>query len=79
MAFNAKNLSVIAYANGFTLWHYRSPDDALAAITGAGYFNSAADLLRVADIVAISDSAGSAGIRQVSSNSGGTVAVAALA
>lgn len=26
MAFQNKNMSVIAYANGFTLWHYRSDD-----------------------------------------------------
>ena len=40
MAFNAKNLSVLAYANGFTLWHYAS-DDTAAAIDSAGYFNPA--------------------------------------
>jgi hypothetical protein len=27
MAFDNKNMSVIAYANGFTLWHYVSNDN----------------------------------------------------
>jgi hypothetical protein len=26
MAFSARDLSVLAYANGFTLWHYRTGD-----------------------------------------------------
>ena len=40
MAFLARELSVLAYANGFTLWHYRtSADDLLTP----GYFDSAQD------------------------------------
>jgi len=46
MAFAARELSVLAYANGFTLWHYRtSADDLLAK----GYFDSADELLRPGD------------------------------
>jgi hypothetical protein len=46
MAFAARELSVLAYANGFTLWHYRtSADDLLAS----GYFDSAQELLRAGD------------------------------
>jgi hypothetical protein len=46
MSFTARELSVLAYANGFTLWHYRTgPDDLL----GAGYFDSAQELLREGD------------------------------
>ena len=26
MSMNSKNLSVLAYANGFTLWHYKTED-----------------------------------------------------
>ncbi len=48
MSFEAKNLSVLAYANGFTLWHFTSAD---TDISGAGYFNEASDMLRVGDIV----------------------------
>lgn len=48
MAFTATDLSVLAYANNFTLWHYTTTD---SAVTGAGYFNKAADMLRVNDLV----------------------------
>ena len=48
MAYNPRNLSVLAYANGFTLWHYTSADD-FAAVTSPGYFNTAADMLRQGD------------------------------
>ncbi len=48
MTYSSSNLSVLAYANNFTLWHYTTPDD---AITGAGYFNAAADMLRVNDLI----------------------------
>lgn len=50
MAFEIKNLSVLAYANGFTLWHYTTPD-AASAVDTAGYFNPAADMLHVGDMV----------------------------
>jgi hypothetical protein len=46
MAFAARELSVLAYANGFTLWHYRTAADDLLA---PGYFDSAAELLREGD------------------------------
>ena len=46
MSFAARELSVLAYANGFTLWHYRTPADDLLA---AGYFDSAQELLRAGD------------------------------
>ena len=39
MAFQNKNLSVIAYANGFTLWHY-SAAETLATITANGPFRT---------------------------------------
>jgi hypothetical protein len=48
MAYTASNLSVLAYANTFTLWHYVTTDD---AVTGASYFNKAADMLRVNDLI----------------------------
>jgi hypothetical protein len=46
MAFAARELSVLAYANGFTLWHYRTPADDLLA---SGYFDAAEELLRAGD------------------------------
>ncbi|MBL4747323.1 MAG: hypothetical protein JKY17_00565 [Magnetovibrio sp.] len=50
MAYASKDLSVLAYANGFTLWHYSTIDLALVVDT-TGYFNSAADMLRIGDII----------------------------
>lgn len=50
MAYQSKDLSVLAYANGFTLWHYVTAD-AAASVDAAGYFNAAADMLRVGDII----------------------------
>ncbi|MAE52429.1 MAG: hypothetical protein CMH27_11530 [Micavibrio sp.] len=48
MSFKVSDLSVLAYANNFTLWHYVTQDD---AITTAGYFDKAADMLRVNDLI----------------------------
>jgi hypothetical protein len=57
MAFLARELSVLAYANGFTLWHYRtSADDLLAP----GYFDSAQELLREGDQIIANTAAGAA-------------------
>ena len=54
MAFAIRNLSVLAYANGFTLWHYRGAEEPLAAINAAGFFADAADMLCTGDIVMVS-------------------------
>ena len=55
MAFQNKNLSVIAYANGFTLWHYAA-NETLATIATAGYFNSVKTLMNIGDIVIVNAS-----------------------
>ena len=78
MAFQAKDLSVLAYANGFTLWHYTTADPATTVDT-AGYFNAASDMLRVGDLILANvDTAGTpaAGIFHVNANAGGVVDVA---
>jgi hypothetical protein len=54
MAFTVRNLSVLAYAQGFTLWHYASKGDPLADVAGQGFFNPAADLLAGGDMMLIS-------------------------
>lgn len=56
MAFQNKNLSVIAYANGFTLWHYSSTSETLATITANGYFNNVKTLMNIGDIIIINAS-----------------------
>ena len=63
MSFIARDLSVLAYANGFTLWHYRTRDnlaDLLESHHGRalagndnGYFSPAHELLRAGDQITV--------------------------
>lgn len=78
MAYSPDNLSALAYANGFTLWHYRTPDLALNVDT-AGYFNDAAAMLRSGDFIMANTNIGStvqSGVFIVKSSAGGVVDVA---
>ena len=89
MAFKSKDLSVLAYANGFTLWHYTTVDPATDVDT-AGYFNTYGRIADRADLDFVlhlgdyiyeyptADGTPQAGILVVLSNSGGTVDVANL-
>lgn len=52
MAYDPKSLSVLAYANGFTLWRYRT-DDSVSAVSAAGYFDAARDMLRAGDLIVV--------------------------
>jgi hypothetical protein len=75
MAFQTKNLSVLAYANGFTLWHYTT-QDAAADVDTAGYFNGAAEMVRVGDMVLANvdtDGVPASGIFLVNANAAGVV------
>ena len=54
MAFMIRNLSVLAYAQGFTLWHYKAGDARLQDIARHGFFDDAADMLAGGDMVMIS-------------------------
>ncbi len=78
MAYKSKDLSVLAYANGFTLWHYTTID-AAAVVDTSGYFNDASDMLRVGDMMFANvdtDGTEQAGIFFVNANAGGVVDVA---
>ncbi len=78
MAYLSKNLSVLAYANGFTLWHYATIDTA-ADVDTAGYFNGASDMVRVGDMIMANvdtDGVPASGIFLVNANSAGVVDVA---
>jgi hypothetical protein len=80
MAYDASNLSALTYANGFTLWHYKTPD-AATAIDNIGYFNEAASMLRVGDFIFANTDTGGAfesGVFIVTANSGGVVNVATM-
>ncbi len=57
MAFAVRNLSVLSYANGFTLWHYKAADP-LGAVEAPGYFGDAADMLAQGDMMMLSASDG---------------------
>ena len=63
MSFQNKNLSVIAYANGFTMWHYAG-GEALATVSANGFFNAVASLMNIGDIVIINGS-DTTGLRKV--------------
>ncbi|MBN8902045.1 MAG: hypothetical protein BGO51_10695 [Rhodospirillales bacterium 69-11] len=77
MAFAIRNLSVLAYANGFTLWHYKAGKDRLETVTADDYFCDAADMLAVGDMVMVSAMDG-ARILSVALADPGAVATASL-
>ena len=54
MTFSLRNLSVLSYAQGFTLWHYRAPTGTLAQATAPGFFNGAADMIAAGDMILVS-------------------------
>jgi hypothetical protein len=81
MAYAPKNLSALAYANGFTLWHYKTPDQALQ-VDNAGYFDGAATMLRAGDFIMANTNTGGtvqSGMFIVRSNTGTVVDIANLA
>ena len=57
MPFAIRNLSVLAYANGFTLWHYKTGDER-ALVERPGYFADAADMLAAGDMMMLADGTG---------------------
>lgn len=81
MSFSASNLSVLAYANNFTLWHYTTVDTA-ETIEGSGYFDNAVDMLRVNDLMIVNidtDGTPATDFYIVTGNDGSEVTVAAYA
>ncbi len=56
MNFTLRNLSVLGYANGFTLWHYKA--GALAPARETGFFADAADLMAEGDMVMLTAAEG---------------------
>ena len=80
MAFNSKNFSVMAYANGFTLWNYQTPDT-LETVKASGYFNEASAFARKGDMiltVANNSAAVAPAILVVSDIAAGSVTVAGV-
>jgi hypothetical protein len=58
MAFAIRNLSVLAYAQGFTLWHYKAGAEKLAQVARRGFFNHATDMLAPGDMLMVSGNEG---------------------
>jgi hypothetical protein len=54
MAFTIRDLSVLAYANGFTLWHYKNGREPLDVTDADGFFSDASDMMAPGDMVMIS-------------------------
>jgi hypothetical protein len=78
MAFAIRNLSVLAYANGFTLWHYKAGKDRLVQVETAGFFADAADMLAEGDMLMVSAPDGGR-ILTIAGDVSGDVATARLA
>jgi hypothetical protein len=54
MAFAIRNLSVLAYANGFTLWHYKASGEEQTTVAAPSFFRDAGDMLASGDMVMVS-------------------------
>jgi hypothetical protein len=78
MAFAIRNLSVLAYANGFTLWHYKAGRDQLTQVEARDFFADAADMLAEGDMLMISAADGGR-VMCVAPGIAGEVATAPLA
>ena len=65
-----KNMSVLTFANGFTLWHYTTRDDALENVEWAGYFDKVQTLMGFGDIIIINAKDGTAirAVKELSPN-----------
>ena len=76
MAYAASGLSMLATANGFSLWHYSSAD-AIATVNSAGYFTGdSVNMLAVRDVIIVVDTnTPTTSLVSVLSNNGTTVDV----
>lgn len=76
MSMDSKNLSVLAYSNGFTLWHYKA-SDTKTVVGASGYFNKVSNIFNAGDVIFASLGTTSKEIVMyvVSSVAGGVVSV----
>lgn len=79
MTFSVRNLSVLAYANGFTLWHYQAGADPLDLVSADAYFAAAADMLAPGDIMMVSAGDGARMLSIAPASSHGAVETVRLA
>jgi len=75
MAYNAAGLTRIGGASNADLWFYTTADP-IADVNTAGYFNDAADMLSVRDVIIVADTATpTTNLVSVLSNAAGVVDV----
>ncbi len=60
-----RELTVLAYAQGFTSWLYRVPPGHEIAVLRAGYFDDAKDMLALGDLLALRRTNGCVMLRSV--------------
>lgn len=58
--FTIRNLSVLAYAQGFTSWHYKAGTSTILDCEAEGFFNDAQDMFVTGDFISISAADGGA-------------------
>jgi hypothetical protein len=76
MAYSASGLTRLAGGGGYNMWYYSSTD-ALSAVRVSGYFNDAATMMNVGDLVVVYDSdAPTIAMSVVLSNTGSVVDIA---
>ena len=79
MAFAIRDLSVLAYANGFTLWHYKAGKARLEEVGARNFFAGAADMLAAGDMVMVSAADGARVLCVASPSVAGTIDLVRLA
>ena len=55
MPFSLQNLTVLAYARGFTLWHYNAGSDSRRISVHDEFFEDAHDVLSPGDTILLSE------------------------
>ncbi len=78
MDFTLRNLSVLAYAQGFTLWHYRAAAAPVARATAQGFFDPASDMIAAGDMVLVSAADGGRFLFVSSASEAGGIATTSL-
>ena len=75
MAFAIRDLSVLAYANGFTMWHYKTGKNSLVAVATQNFFADASDMMAVGDMLLVSGAGGATVLCVAATGDAGVIAV----
>ena len=51
MAYDGSRMTVLAYGQGFTLWHYRAGTEAIEEVLDPGFFEDAAGMVAPGDML----------------------------